>query len=1103
MSFAIFVDFGAGYTDIAQHCRALTKTQRLHSDLAPCVNTCSFIVDDPTTANLFLTSATYLPMYVEKDAVAWFVGLVRPTYGAQVSANLDSLSVECVDKSITLQKKIGTSLYYNGYAVCDPSTKAASILHQLFYAAGFADAELDLSLINETITTYAQASSDGASYWDALAELCFEYGYGFDLGDDGIVRLTDLYPTTYTPGLIEDRDIYHSMTIDRQETQTEAVRVTWHPTVTLDNRVVFEDTTGSDGTTGCKIDVAATGYYPEGAGTGDVYCEYQLDGYEILTVLSAELLFNANGVVEDTFTPGYKRALLKLYSATGGTITQLRIRGNAICRDQNTIYRSVRYNVPASEKVLDVEAKWLSTSTQAQRLSSGLASWYDFADFVYSWPADEALTLGGVYTLEDEVLDISTDVRIVEVKEDEWGELRVTAEGMSAYTVGAVSRDDAVGVAPATGAAKTASEPTYAYDGLGALPYENWDSIPVGSELFDLRQPDCKSSTMREPTSKEIVFLPGKLRDELGTEYDNLWSRFAGLGTIGVFKATTNQVTDPEDMTVAGWTKSAGCTATASAHYWRGRRFTTVTSDGGGDSRMVSRSVGTITGTVAAVRATMRRVDSTTSGFGLAQPGVAWRALIAVTWATKAIAVIAGSATVVEANWYDSDQVLELSLAVTGISTGTAHDVICFATHPTTEAKSTDFTAVQVEASAYPTPYTPTSRAAGALVYPYSWPTAYSIEGWIRPWFSYADGLVHIIYKDDNGAGTYKDLLYYNGATSKWTVVMGGTATAVSAAQTSNADVQKWLYVKVWHDTVGGDGGIIIMDEAAATIWSTTWSGKTGTPYSLLAIGMSIEAAGYWGDIQFADFLLRPTADVSTAHYDRGVPWFDPSERTNATQSVRINRSGIRMHNAGLTITDDYNRLIDVSNRTGLLVRDAGGAIVHDLPNAPMLTGVRYGGHLVQTVGPVATVSVNVTYTDVVQNRAAWSATQNTALATQFPSNITNLKAVLVGAVLSQTIAAAKIAVGTRMAAWGCYSTTYNDTFAGTYSMFVEHMIKSQVATVAAWDEIGNMAILPVTYDAAGAAYITWVLYFYPQDMTTANANYQATLQLRLLGGFA
>jgi hypothetical protein len=435
-AWSVLVDFGAGDVEIGTYCHDLTKTQRLHNDLRSTVNTCAFTVSDETVANSFLTSDDFCPVTITKDAAAWFTGLVRPTFSAQVDAGLAGLGVECVDNGILLQKTVETPVYYAGYKVCDTVTPAASILHQLFYAAGFAAGDLSLTTINKTIAYYAIDPADKTTYWDVISQLCFEYGYVFYCRDDGLFTLVDLFPTAYASPALVDDDIYHGLQVQKQERQYEAARVEWHPQRSLSNQLVFEDTTGSDGKTPCHIDVAALDYYPDGSHTDPTYCEYVLTDYEIIRVSGAALKLSANGVSTHTFTAGYKRAQLCLYSAQGGTITKLRIRGTAIVRDLCTIKRSVRYAVVGTEKILDIQALWIAAGADAKRLSNGVARWFEFADYTYTFPTDEALSPGDFRELtEAEVLGITTDIRVLEVTEDENAERQVTAEGMGEYAV--------------------------------------------------------------------------------------------------------------------------------------------------------------------------------------------------------------------------------------------------------------------------------------------------------------------------------------------------------------------------------------------------------------------------------------------------------------------------------------------------------------------------------------------------------------------------------------------------------------------------------------------------------------------------------------------
>ena len=61
---------------------------------------------------------------------------------------------------------------------------------------------------------------------------------------------------------------------------------------------------------------------------------------------------------------------------------------------------------------------------------------------------------------------------------------------------------------------------------------------------------------------------------------------------------------------------------------------------------------------------------------------------------------------------------------------------------------------------------------------------------------------------------------------------------------------------------------------------------------------------------------------------------------------IKVTQRGIRLHNASFSLTDDKNRSVEIGAAEGLLARDAGGTIIHDIPDAPMSTGNYYCGHI-------------------------------------------------------------------------------------------------------------------------------------------------------------
>ncbi|KKK55064.1 hypothetical protein LCGC14_3078330, partial [marine sediment metagenome] len=137
--------------------------------------------------------------------------------------------------------------------------------------------------------------------------------------------------------------------------------------------------------------------------------------------------------------------------------------------------------------------------------------------------------------------------------------------------------------------------------------YTNDVELPSGAELFDLNQPDCVSSDGRVPTDKEIVYFPGKVSEnQVPNVHDNPHSKFAGRGVIGMFKATTNLVTDPEDLTTGNWT-NINSTDELSDFYIGGKRFTKVINSGANTGYVYQNFTATWTTLTPAFSVTVRK----------------------------------------------------------------------------------------------------------------------------------------------------------------------------------------------------------------------------------------------------------------------------------------------------------------------------------------------------------------------------------------------------------------------------------------------------------------------------------------------------------------
>jgi hypothetical protein len=434
-TFTCFADFGSGYQSIPIE-GMTNKTTQLHNNLKMCVDSCNITFSEITTANLFNTTTGTIPIYVQKNANDFFYGIVRKNFKNQITSTLKSFSVEINDYLYLLKKKITSNLLYASYKISDTTTKSNSILHQLFYEAGFSDSDLDFDDINITIDYFVVDKDDEKEYFETISKLLFEYGYVLycDHSDSGKVKTFELFPTSISASALGDGNAYHPVEINRKELSIGSIKVTFYPHETKSNVIVFSDTSGGDDDNKCNISLGTGEYYPDDSDSSDTYLEYAVDDYEVLVAQSVSLSITQSGVATNTFTAGYKKALIQLYAASGGTITKLDVlAGTVVLKDTNTTKKVIKEIDAGSEEIKDYEAEYIYEKTYADALAMGWANWVDYGDFTYNLQTD-GMAAGEYYQFTENVMSIITTIRIIKVVEDEWGEQKVLAEGVSEYT---------------------------------------------------------------------------------------------------------------------------------------------------------------------------------------------------------------------------------------------------------------------------------------------------------------------------------------------------------------------------------------------------------------------------------------------------------------------------------------------------------------------------------------------------------------------------------------------------------------------------------------------------------------------------------------------
>ena len=394
--YTVSIDFGAGAVDCTDYLVGqypVKRSRSIHNGLKPVIGTCKFALHRNTSLiNDFLTATTDPEVTILHDGAAFFKGTIRRTVKVDVGQiRVQGIECQCVDPLYRLDSKLTrTSFTWSNYKISDPTTKTASILHQLFYLAGFSDAELNLSAIDTVVDAYSVDGTGKAVSIRGLIETVLRDAvYSLRVTNSGVVELYDLAPTTYAATMTlltgSGGNIAEGYSVARDEYKAEAVDVKYWTHKTIADAVVFEDTTGRTASLPCSIPVAAGQYYPEGADASTtIRCVFEYPDYDLVSVASPAVEWSHTGdVTKDVETIDGLGMLIRFSSATGGVITKLKIVGDATVKwTENKIVSEI---VASSDERETIESDIITSQTDAERLAAGRAAWHKNATFVYTF----------------------------------------------------------------------------------------------------------------------------------------------------------------------------------------------------------------------------------------------------------------------------------------------------------------------------------------------------------------------------------------------------------------------------------------------------------------------------------------------------------------------------------------------------------------------------------------------------------------------------------------------------------------------------------------------------------------------------------------------
>lgn len=479
--YQVLIDFGSGAVDYTAYLEGRCPVRRrraVHNNLKPVISTCKFAFKrSAALVNAFLGASTDPEVTVLMDGGAYFKGTARRTVKVAVGAMaIDALEVECVGPLYRLEgRRCSSSYVWSSYQISNPSNKAASILHQLFYLAGFSDAELNFSAISITVDKFVIDSANTPTYRSLIEGVLRDAVYTVMEGRDGVLSLYDLAPASITPTLTLSSgaggNIADGYQISRNEMASEAVDVTYWTRELKEDAVVYEDTTGGNSTTPCNIPLGAGEYYPDGAESGEsVRAVFQITDREIIDVANAALDWHGNGdvVLQDSTVDG-KGMMLRFYSATGGaTIDRLRITGDATLKaDKCKVEREI---IAGTEDREELESEIITSKTDAERVANGRALWHQYGQWRHefrrvtrdnTWSADTLIPSETLYPAEDlypwgdvpapgeyatlsetQILGASQTLRVLEVTDgSDPRAFSMICEGVGEYTASTLSQE--------------------------------------------------------------------------------------------------------------------------------------------------------------------------------------------------------------------------------------------------------------------------------------------------------------------------------------------------------------------------------------------------------------------------------------------------------------------------------------------------------------------------------------------------------------------------------------------------------------------------------------------------------------------------------------
>ena len=326
----------------------------------------------------------------------------------------------------------------------------------------------------------------------------------------------------------------------------------------------------------------------------------------------------------------------------------------------------------------------------------------------------------------------------------------------------------------------------------------------------------------------------------------------AGSAALAVFQATTNLVSDPEDLTTANWTE-VNATVTLSDLYYDGKRFTKITNVGAVNGYVWQNHGTTWTTLTPSFSVTIKKGSSggNVTAFGVRNITRGdWAFIIIVDWDNypdSPESTLIG--TLHRYKWIDSETIEIQGICVAILALTDDLQSWCYGSNNSTDGEYTYWTAIQAEDLPYSTPYVSGSRAVTHPDKTFEMSSQFIIDMIVEPWFTYDTAINHrfsVWYID----ATHRFFIRYTAANDRMSILWidGGTIREMNSQVfddgSAEVDINQRIRIIVSIDLTTGDtsGSRFIIEplESGAIAEDAIWSGAIdalSSTFSTLSIG--------------------------------------------------------------------------------------------------------------------------------------------------------------------------------------------------------------------------------------------------------------------------